>query len=65
MGGEKGTPGIYCLRMCVIKRLLLCNTMAVTNLMGWVLVVTQHILTARMVPSLDLKNNFTALHPCY
>ena len=34
VGGKKGTPGNYCLRMRVIKRLLLCNTTAVTNLMG-------------------------------
>ena len=40
VGGEKGTPGNYCLRMRVIKWLLLCNTTAVTNLMGWVSVVT-------------------------
>ena len=40
MGGEKGTPGNYCLRMRVIKRLLLRNTTAVTNFMGWVSVVT-------------------------
>ena len=36
----EGTPGNYCLRMRVIKRLLLRNTTAVTNLMGWVSVVT-------------------------
>ena len=30
MGGEKGTPGNYCLRMRVIKRLLR-KTTAVTN----------------------------------
>ena len=40
VGGENGTPGNYCLRMRVIKRLLLRNTTAVTNLMGWVSVVT-------------------------
>ena len=53
-GGGRGTPGNYCLRMCVIKRLSLCNTTAVTNLMGWVSVVTYTYssLTACTVPSM-------------
>ena len=52
--GGKRTPGNYCLRMHVIKRLLLCNTTAVTNLMGWVSIVTQtyNSLTVCTVPSM-------------
>ena len=65
MGGEKGTPGNYCLRMRVIKRLLLCNTTAVTNLMGWVSVVTQTYssLTACTVSSMAGASSICGLFP--
>ena len=65
MGREKGTPGNYCLCMHVIKWLSLCNTRAVTNLMGWVSVMMQTYssLRACTVPSMASASSSCGLFP--